>query len=257
MPEKHTPSFLRALGKKPLPQQLSVEGQVYRLERVFKHDFFAATALYAGAKDRVVLKVGRKAPVFLLPLGWIGRWHAHHESAAYCKLQDLRIVPRFLGRFGKHGFIHQYIDGHALKKGEHVPDNFFPTLKQDIALIHQRQMAYVDLEKCENVIVGDDGKPYLIDFQIAWNWPAKFGGNLPPLSWIRTWLQRSDIYHLRKLQRRTRPDQLTNDELQESYRKPGYIRLHGAIVRPFTLMRRRILDWLDPGHRGGERGRTV
>ena len=40
-------------------------------------------------------------------------------------------------------------------------------LRADLAEIHRRGMAYVDLEKCENVLVGDDGAPLLTDFGIA------------------------------------------------------------------------------------------
>ena len=255
MPEKKPPNFLQALGREPLPAEITVGEESCSLQKVFKHDFFAVTAVYASKNQKVILKIGRKASLFGLPLGWIGRLHAWHESTMYQALSDVQAVPRFLGRFGKHGFIHEYIEGHELHKGEQVADDFFETLYAAIDTIHQRKMAYVDLEKCENVLVGDDGKPYLIDFQIAYHLPRKYGGELWPIRWLRRRLQQSDLYHLRKLQRRTRPDQLSEQELRESYRKPVHVRAHAFVTRPFTLLRRRILNRLDPRRKSGERGR--
>lgn len=255
MEKRDKPSFLCALGRENLPAQVDLPTGTYALEKLFKHDFFAATALYGGPAGRVIVKIGRKAGLFGLPLGWIGRWLAGHEAACLSELADLAAVPPMAGRVGRHGLAHVYLDGHPLRKGEQVPDDFFPQLRAALAEIHARGMAYVDLEKCENVIVGDDGRPYLVDFQIAWRVPRRWGGELAPLRWMRRRLQRADLYHVTKLQRRTRPDQLTAVELSASYAKPWYVRLHGLITRPFTLARRRLLNRLDPAERRGERGR--
>lgn len=249
------PAFLLARGREGLPPRVELPGGSYQLERVFKHDFFAATALYRSPNDRVVLKLGRRASFFGLPLGWIGRWHARHETRLYRALADLPAVPAFAGCYGRDGFAHRYIEGHPLARGEQVADDFFPRLRGALQIMHARGIAYVDLEKCENVLVGDDGQPYLIDFQIAWHWPWRWGGEVFPASWIRRRLQRADLYHMRKLQRRTRPDQLTAEELAATYRKPWYVRLHGMLTRPFTLARRRVLARIDPERKRGERGR--
>jgi hypothetical protein len=254
MNRKAPPACLLALGREAVPARLTLRAGDYRLEQVFKHDFFAATALYAGERGRVVLKIGRKADFLGLPLDWIGRLHAWHESSAYQELADLPAVPQYVDRFGAFGFVHEYVDGHPLGRGEQVRDDFFDLLRQSIGFIHQRGMAYVDLEKCENVIVGDDGRPYLVDFQIAWRVPRRWGDRWP-LTWIRSRLQRADRYHLLKLQRRCRPDQLSEEQLRASYRKPGSLRMHGFISRPFIHLRRKILAKLDPRRSKRERGR--
>ncbi|GJM26225.1 MAG: hypothetical protein DHS20C16_26400 [Phycisphaerae bacterium] len=255
-PTKKTPACLLALGRDDLPATVALESGEYRLDKVFKHDFFAATARYVGDNGAIVLKIGRKAWFGIVPLGWIGRWHAWHESGCYGALDDLDAVPNFLGRIGKHGLAHAYIEGHPLRKGEHVPDDFFDRLRGAIAAIHERGMAYVDLEKCENVIVGDDGQPYLIDFQISWRLSKKFGGELWPLRLLRKRLQQSDWYHIRKLQRRTRRDQMSDADLKASYHKPFHVRAHGYLTRPITKLRRRILNKIDPVQKRGERGRV-
>ena len=254
MPET-TPRSLTALGGKPLPERIEVNGCRYAQRRVFKNDFFAITALYEGDGGRVILKVQRQASFLLIPLGWAGRILAAKEESALKRLGDLEGIPKMFGRWGKTGIVREYVEGKPLARGERVPDDFHERLRSLIASIHERKMAYVDLEKCENVLVGDDGKPHLFDFQISWYLPRRFGGELWPMRRLRRWLQSGDLYHLTKLQRRTRPDQLSEEQLAASYRKPWYVHLHRAITGPFTWVRRRILDRVDPRRGRGERGR--
>lgn len=249
-----TPAWLLALGKSPPPAEIAVDGEAYRLESIFKHDFFAFTALYRGQQNRVVLKIGRRASFFGLPLSWIGRIHSWHESAVFREVGDLEIVPRFRGRYGKHGLVHDYVEGHELEWGERVPDDFFERLRAGLREMHRRGMAYVDLEKPENVLVGDDGRPYLFDFQISFRLPFRRGKDLPPLSWIRLLLQGGDRYHLDKLQRRCRPDQMTKEQIAASKRRPLPVRVYSASTRPFIVLRRSILNRIDPAKKRGERG---
>ena len=169
-------------------------------------------------------------------------------------LRDLAAAPRFLGMWGEHGFVHQYIEGHPLRKGERVPDDFFGRLGDAIDAVHRRGMACVDIEKAQNVIVGDDGRPYLIDFQISWHLPKRYGGALWPARVVLKCLQQADRYHLGKLHRRTRPDQLTPEQLAATYRKPWYIDLHQWLTRPAVRFRRRTLERLDPQRSEYERG---
>jgi hypothetical protein len=254
---KQTPRWLTALGRRDLPQKVEVEGSSCTFRRVFKNDFFAVTALYEGGGGKFILKVGRRAWLGPMPLAWIGRCLAAKEEACLRHLADLEGVPRFVGRWGPCGVIREYIDGHALKKGERVDEKFHDRLEELVRAIHRRQMAYVDLEKCENVLVGENGRPYLFDFQIAWYWPRRWGGDLWPVRWLRRRFQQADRYHLLKIKRRTRPDLLSPEALEASYRKPWYVRAHGLIVRPFTLGRRWFLGKVDPARRGsGERGQV-
>ncbi len=253
---KTVPAYLKALGRRELPAQIEACGQTYHKQRVFKNDFFAVTALYEGDAGRVLVKVGRQASFLLIPMQWIGKLLTAREASALTRLDDVAGIPKLLTRWGPTGLVRDFVEGHALAKGERVSDDFHPKLKQLVHQIHQRGMAYVDLEKCENVLVGDDGQPHLFDFQIAWMWPRKWGGDLWPIRGLRSWFQRSDLYHLEKLRRRTRPDQMTPQELKASYAKPWYVRGHRLIAWPFTWLRRKVLNRIDPRRRPGERGRV-
>lgn len=251
---KQLPSSLRALGRAAPPESIQVGGNQYHLIRCFKHDFFACTALYQGPAGKIVLKLGRQANICGLPAQWIGRILARHEAACYQALADLEAVPRLLGRWGPTGIVHEFVDGQPLSRHLSVPDDFFDRLERAIETIHVRDMAYVDLEKPQNVLLGVDGKPYLIDFQISWCLPAKYGGATAPARWLRRRLQEGDRYHMLKLRRRFRRDQMTTEQLRDSYRKPFWIELHARLTVPLLKIRRSTLDRLDPARQTGERG---
>ncbi len=251
------PAVLTATGHAGLPASIDVDGTLYRRVRVFKNDFFAATAMYESHRDRVLLKVHRCAGFFGLPLRWVGRLLARREWAAFARLIDVDGVPNPIVRFGPTGIIREFVEGDPLHRGQRVPDEFHPRLRVLIDTIHRRGMAYVDLEKCENVLVGTDGRPYLFDFQIAWLGTARWVANRWPLRAIRSRLQAGDLYHLTKLQRRTRPDQMTPEALAASYRKPWYVQVHNRLTRPFTLTRRWLLNRVAPRQTPGERGRVA
>jgi hypothetical protein len=247
---------LKALGRAELPADIQVQGRIYHREHVYKNDFFAATALYVGDAGKVVLKVQRTAAFCLIPLGWLGWILARREEAMLKHLEGLEGVPRFLERWGRTGLTREFIEGSSLSSAQRVPDDFHPRLARLIEALHARGMAYVDLEKRDNVVVGVNGLPYLIDFQISWYWPRRWGGELWPARLTRGWLQTGDRYHLLKLWRRTRPDQLTSQQRAASYRKPWFVRNYSRVTRPLTLARRWILDHVDPRPAKGERGRV-
>ncbi len=251
--KKISPSLL-ALGRTRPPETVCVRDCSYRFVRFFKHDFFAATALYEGAAGKVVVKFGRRADIFGLPAEWVGRCLAWHESRVYDALVDLESVPEFLGRVGPTAIVHTFVEGRPLARDGGVPDDFFAALRSAINALHDRGMAYVDLEKPQNVLLGDDGKPYLIDFQLAWCWPREHGGETFVARWLRRRFQEGDQYHLLKLQRRVRRDQLTAEQLEASYHKPLYVRVHRRLTAPLLGVRRLLLSRLDPNHGKGERG---
>ncbi len=250
------PAYLKALGKRELPKTIEAGGHTYTHNSTFKNDFFAVTSLYEGESGKVILKVQRQASFLLIPMGWAGRILAARERNSLIRLQGIPGIPRLIGTWSKTGLVREFVPGATLAEAGRVDDDFHPRLHELIGRIHEREMAYVDLEKPGNVLVGQDGKPYLFDFQIAWYWPRKWGGQLWPMRGLLRKLQAGDRYHLIKLQRRSRPDQLSPEVLRASYQKPWYVRLHNTVTRPFTRLRRRILGRIDPESRqaGGERG---
>ncbi len=251
--EKVRHAWLRALGKAEMPERITLCDGDYRHLRTWKHDFFAATGLYEGPSGRVVLKLGRTASLLGLPASWIGRLLCDREMDVYQAVDDLAGVPRCLGRWGQTGLVHVFVEGHPLQKREPVNGEFFPCLERLIDELHRRDIAYVDLEKRENILVDSQGRPCLIDFQISWRWPSDAGQRRQGLRrlipdslgrYLLRRMQEGDRYHLLKHRRRHRPDTLTPEQIEASYRRGFLHGVHRRISRPLTLLRRSALKVL-------------
>jgi hypothetical protein len=241
-----------------MPAEIELADGRYRHVRTFKHDFFAATGLYEGPSGKVVLKLGRTASLLGLPMAWLGEWAADHEADMYRLAEGVPGVPRCFGRLGRTGFAHAFAEGHPLQRHERVGDDFFAQLADILSQLHARGMAYVDLEKRENILVGTDGRPWLIDFQISYPGPQLDGqirrrrgpGTLHRLvphefrAYLLARLQAGDHYHLLKHRRRHRPDTLSEAEMASSYHVGVMIQLHRRLMRPLTLLRRGVLKQL-------------
>lgn len=141
---------------------------------LLKRDLWAETSLVRLDGGDWVLKRSRLVP-----------WLARRERAIYARLAGIDGVPRLHPARGHNWFLHEYVPGRPLGRRRDVPAGFFDDLDRVLRAVHARGVAYVDLSKRSNVIVGDDGRAYLVDFQIA-----VVGAR---------WLMREDLYHLAKL----------------------------------------------------------
>ena len=231
----------RALGASDLPLTVTLEGKPYLLEKVFKHNWPTAVGLYRHGEDLVVCKFHRRASFFGLPVGWLGRVMAAYEAAVMRQVQDLSGVPRLRGMVGETGLAREFVLGKPLRKRMRVDDSFFPQLFELLGGIHGRGIAYVDLEKPENVLLGDDGRPYLIDFQIAFYWPRRYLGETALARFLRRELQRSDLYHAMKHLRKMRPDLLTPEQMKKSRERPLVVRIGNILMAPYMALRKLVV----------------
>ena len=262
----------RAWGRKALPESIVVKGYRYQLKRIFKHDFFAATALYqleqgniagvssATAEDadgtyqernadgtsavQVVLKLGRRSDFLGLPLRWSGRAICRHETDNLRRLRNLSQVPHLLDKYGDMGFVYEYIEGSSLDENPDLPDDFFNRLEELLKQIHLCRIAYIDLNKRGNILLGRDNLPYLIDFQIACYIPRLFRPLRILTDGFLRVLQKEDFYHLHKHKRRLSGHLIDIDQTNASLHKSLWIRGHRRVGRPLTRLRRRILYFL-------------
>jgi hypothetical protein len=125
-------------------------------------------------------------------------------------------------------------------------------LRQLLQEVHRHNVAYVDLHKAENVLVGADGRPYLFDFQISYALPRGPLRCLPPLRWWLQCLQQSDEYHLLKHELH-----FGSPEARQKIAllRPWWIRLHRLLAVPFRTLRRKLLVVL--GIRSGKGSATT
>ena len=248
---KQPPAYLFALGHAGLPKVLTVQGVTWTFARLFKHDFFAATALYerADAPEPTaaepaprfgVLKIQRTRHFCGLPLRWLGRFIAHHEIRIYTTLQNVPGIPAFLGRVGETGFLHAFIPGTELHPDMPFTPQFFDQLHALLTAIHAHDIAYVDTNKRENILFGDDGRPWLIDFQISWFSP-NFLRRIWPARYMLRRLQRADWYHFFKHKTRLMPQHCTPEDFARGNARGKLHNLHRRIARPLIDLRRKFL----------------
>ena len=247
--------WMHALGEAGLPRTLYSRGVgEMTLERTVKHYFWAATGFYRRDRDgiRVVVKINRREPALGVPLRWVGRWLCNREKRAYRALHDVPNVPALLGEVEDTGLIHDYVVGSPLSKGTPVPDDFFDALLQLVDRLAERGIAYVDTNKPENILLGEDGKPHLIDFQISFDqrtlWPPALARR------VLEAFRRGDVYHCLKQKRRFRPDLLTQADLALLERAQRRVRIRRAIQKPYFAIRRPLVRWLQQTGRVADAG---
>lgn len=176
------------------------------MRTLLKRDIFAET----WRDDDRVIKIARLVP-----------WLAEHEWRLYKRLEGIRGVPRPLER-GGNWFSHEWIEGAPLSTVR-PPRRFYADLARVLCEVHARDVAYNDLSKKSNVIVGADGRAYLVDFQIS-------TVGMP-------WLQREDWDHFHKMAGLPRE-------------KSALSRFHERFIRrPYLRIRRRFV-----AHGAGEPG---
>jgi len=229
----------------PPPERIELKRRRYRLERVFKHDFFAATCLYrpvSSSGQRIVVKFARSQAFCGLPMDWLGRWLGGREERIYRVLTGLEGLPRWLGRVGRNAHAIAYVGGRPLDHVDEPPEGFFDRLAALMRTIHDRGVAYCDANKRSNILVSRDGRPCLVDFQISlcrrdgWPWPFR-----KIIRWAVEYAAARDIYHVYKHKRRMCPQRVRPEEEALSRRRTGLHRVHRSLTKPWRRLRRKFL----------------
>lgn len=235
------PALFRALGDREPPTSLQVDGLTYSRAEVFKHDSWAATVRYDRQDQSIVVKFNRQQAIFGMPMAWLGRILASRERSILSLLKEVDNIPRPCGDIIVEGKVcstatgHEFVPGRPLRTTDRPDDLFWKRFQSLLKEVHARNIAYVDLHKCENILVGENGEPYLIDFQISAPLPQVW-----PLSSLFSILRQSDDYHLAKHQyaMRVRPTILPFVDVPH---RPWWIKGHRCIAVPFRQARRRLL----------------
>ncbi len=246
---RRPPASFFALGNGNLPERIEVNGFSFKFQQLFKHDFFAATGLYTrdasgegakGGHDQVVLKVQRTEPCIGLPMRWLGELLARREVEVFKKLQGIRGIPEFMGTIGPTGFVHAFVPGKPLAPRQGLTTVFFDELAELLRAVHGRYVAYVDTNKRDNILLGEDGKPWLIDFQISWN--CRKNGRSNFISrWLLRRFQAEDWYHYYKHKAGLARRICSPEDFAKAANRSLYIRTHRLIAQPLIRARRRFL----------------
>ena len=99
----------------------------------------------------------------------LGRWVTAREQRAYRALEGLDLVPGLLGRVDRHAFVMEYRPGRLLSRSlqEELPPGFLAELDRGVSEMHARGIVHLDLSHRSNVLLGEDGRPVLLDFATA------------------------------------------------------------------------------------------
>jgi len=208
----------------------------------------ADTYLVDWEGGTAVLKTFRRRPWLMRVL--FTRWTLAHEVAVMQALDDVPGVPRILGRLGKDSFVMEYVRGagplqshRQVPPERYPPREFFIRLREMVLDMHRRGVSHGDMRR-RNIMQGDDGRPYLIDFATA----VIANGPVRPLRRrLMTWFAQADRFALAKLIDSYYPDLVSADERRRLTELPWYLRagrfFRQRVYRPFIKQKRWRERW--------------
>ena len=137
----------------------------------FKDPVFLAKGNKFGKPDLYQVKVGgrilmvkdvRGKPFFFR---WtLGLWLIRNEWEIYSRLVGIRGIPRAVERIDRFAFVTEFVHGRPLQRGESLPHSFFSDLERILNEIHLRGVVHLDMRHKGNILISEQGDPYLIDF---------------------------------------------------------------------------------------------
>jgi RIO-like serine/threonine protein kinase len=168
---------------------------------------------------------------------WLARALCRREARALARLDGLPGTPRLLGA-DRRTLRREWIEGRPMQLAQPQDPAYFRAARALLARLHRRGIAHNDLAKEPNWLVTEDGRPALVDFQLALVAPRR--GRLFRI------LGREDIRHLLKHKRSYCPERLTARELQILATPSPVSRAWMATGKPaYLFVTRRLLGWSD------------
>ncbi len=96
-----------------------------------------------------------------------GRFLVRREYHAFCRLAGMDGIPSHPFLLDPNALGYRYIPGIPLReaKNKKIPAGFFPALEELVSRMHERGIVHLDARNMRNIILTNQGKPALIDFQ--------------------------------------------------------------------------------------------
>lgn len=149
----------------------------------------------------------------------VGRFLIWRESKAYRRLRDLKGVPTFYGVIDGLALIIEEIPGKSiegLEKEEKLSEAFFEELRGLVERFHSCGLAHCDLKRAPNILLGHDGKPYIVDWSAS---ISKRQFRIFPLNLIYERFLLDDFNAIIKIQLRHSPDSVSTEEKRRYYHR--------------------------------------
>ncbi len=151
----------------------------WQVEQLLKSDSFGRVERLAGPRGALLRRVavGGRLP----GSGIVARLLMQRERRALIRLSgtpgtpELERVPLAEAAPGSDGLVppaagvllRSWVAGSPLHLAETLPRDFFDRLDELVGEMHECGVCHNDLHKEQNILVGEDGWPHLIDFQLA------------------------------------------------------------------------------------------
>jgi RIO-like serine/threonine protein kinase len=208
--------------------------------RALKQDSFGRIALMRDAGGKFVRRDLRAVPAWLRLPAW---WLARREARALGAVAGLADVPELL-RWDGRCLDRSYMEGEPMYlRPPRGGGAWVRAAHRLLRRLHRLGVAHNDLAKEANWLVLADGRPALIDFQLAVR--AR-----PRSRWLRL-LAREDLRHLLKHKRTYCREALTPVERRLLRRRSWVREAWFATGKPvYRFLTRRVLKWRDNEGRG-------
>jgi serine/threonine protein kinase len=207
--------------------------------RILKRDSFGAIRQEAFAGGQRIVRDTGPAGLFVRPFA---RWAARREARVLRALEGLPGVPRLLAFDGVR-LERSYIPGLPMQEAQPRDPAYFRQARRLLGALHRRGVAHNDLAKEPNWLVTPDGRPALVDFQLA--------RLAHPRSRLLRLLAREDLRYLLKHKRTYCPGHLTPVEKRLLGRRSWLRNLWFATGKPvYRFLTRRVFGWRDNEGRG-------
>lgn len=213
-----------------------------RPERILKADLFGSVVLRGTAEEPLLRRdtTGAKAG-----LRWLAHLLARREARALDHLGGLPGTPRLIGFDGRR-LDRSFIRGLPMQQAKPVDPAYFREALRLLRRLHLARVTHNDLAKETNWLVTPEGRPALVDFQLAAVHRRR--------SRLFRVLAREDLRHLLKHKRTYLPEGVSARQRRILATPAVHSRLWRTTgKRLYLLVTRRLLGWADREGAGDRR----
>jgi len=159
----------------------------------------------------IVKDFNRSDTLFRLVVGPI---LIRREFGALRKLIGTLGIPRLVGVVDRYALIMEHIPGTSLADIEsgYLDNEFYARLREVVDRMHSRGVAHCDLRSRGNIMRGDNGQPYIVDFAAC---VFRGWGINPFTRWIFHQFVLADRNAVLLAKQRCSPELLTDEEKAE------------------------------------------
>jgi len=213
---------------------------------LLKRDLFGAVErLEVTSASGSIVCVQRDTTCAARGMRWLARRLAAREARALHALRHLPGVPKLVSWDGER-LRRTWLPGLPLQAAGNVGPAYFRDALRLLRRLHAAGLVHNDLAKEPNWLVGPDGRPALVDFQLAMQ-PSVRGR-------VFRMLARDDLRHLLKHKRSYCGAQLTVRQKAILARRSPLAAGWSRLVKPvYRFVTRRMLGWADR-EGAGDRG---